>query len=254
MGPAEQSTAWVEFSGGGTQWSDLPDDVVRAAARLDGPLAAAEVDVEDQRVRHRDGAYFQNQIAWRATRRGITLVRLRKPLRRLDGKKFTSAGPVMVQTVEEYPAPRPPSRRQATMLSRTSETGPDTNATGGNRDRGLETLAYLPGPVQAEALAAISAVSFSHGNLWQYYNNDGIPVRHEANIIRFGAGRAVVISATKEVDMLPVGVTPEQAQSQVAALPWSITRYLYELAGTSSGTETEQALTGDPGAANELPR
>lgn len=254
MGPAEQSTAGVEFSGNGSQWADLPADVVRAATRLDGPLAAAEVDIEDKRVRHRDGVYFQNQVAWRATRGGITIVRLRKPLRRLDGEKFTPAGPVTVQTVEEYPALTLPSRRQATLPTTTNEPSPDTNATGGKRDRRLETLAYLPGPVQTEALTAISAVSFSHGNLWQYDNGDGFPVRHVANLIRFGGGKAVVISAIKEVDMFPAGVTREQAQSRVAARPWSITRYLYELEDTSGGTDTQQGMTGGPGPADELPR
>lgn len=255
LGPGEQSTAGVDFSGGAYFWDDLPAGVADAATRLDGPVAAEEIDPGDQRVRHRDGAYWQNQTAWRATRAGITILRLRKPLRRLDGKKFTPAGPVMVHQVEEYPAAKPPTRRQASMPTTPTRSAAATGQGGGadrTDDRGLEMLGYLPSQVQTETLRAISNVTYSHGNLWQHYTAERLPIKHEISLIRLGGGKAVVITAVKEADMLPAGATAEQAQARVVAAPWAITRYLYELR-TTTGTSADQAVgSGGPGSGRQL--
>lgn len=227
------STADLAFDGTAPRWDDLPAHI-RSATRFSGAAAAAEVDPGPPgRVRHRDGGYWQPWTAWVARRDGIALIRLRRVMTRLDGKKFKPTGELVVDGLEEYAASAPPGRRRATLSAATvghADGGESAfSPASGSDDEGLRTLAYLPAVVQHDVLTEVSAPTFSHGCLWQMYSSANVPMRHEIALLRMTAESAIVVAAAKEVDTLPPGIDVAGAQARVAAQPWDVTRYRYQL-------------------------
>lgn len=226
------STAGISFDGTSPRWEDLPAHV-RAAATIGGAQAAAEVDTGPLgTVRHRHDAYWQPWTVWVARRDGIALIRVRRLMTRLEGKKFKPTGELVVGSVEEHAAASPPSRRRATLSAPAGGSEGDSamfspgQSTG---DEGLRTLTYLPAVVQQEVLTDVSSPSYSHGCLWELYSGSDLPYRQELAVLRLSGSSAVIVVASKEVDALPVGIGADAAQSRVAARPWDLTRYRYRL-------------------------
>ena len=227
------STAELTFDGTGPRWEEMPAHV-QAAATIGGPQAAAEVDTGPPgRARHRDGLYWQPWTVWAARRDGICLIRVRRMMSRLNGKRFKPTGELVVEAVEERRAVEPPARRRATIPVLETETSGESGSLfspgADTSDEGLHALGYLPAAVQHEVLTDVTASSYSHGCLWQHYSSEELPVRHEISLLRLGVSAAVVVVATKETATLPVGSDVDTAKARVAAQPWGVTRYRYHL-------------------------
>jgi hypothetical protein len=224
---------------------DLPEDVSGAlAAPSAGPFAAGEVDTRHKGARHAAGQadYYQAWKAWRATRDGIAVADLRRPLVRLGGsKRFAPTGELLVERVVFSPAAGVPDRRRGqvpTGANHDSDSGSGSGArSSGLGDEDAEfALSYLPPVVAAELRAAVPNRDYGHARIWQWCKNDAAAYRHELVLLLMDRHTAVVVSASQEPDSLPVGASRKTAQHAIASAPWEITRYHYRLAAARAGT------------------
>jgi hypothetical protein len=232
----------VAFEGAVFRLDDLPDHVAHALeGAASGPLAAGEVDTRHAGARHTHGRedYHQAWKAWRATRDGIAVAELRRPLTRLgESKRFAPTGELLVDAVTFYPGAGVPDRRRGRVPTGAShddsrcagESGPGW----GNQDA-EGGVAYLPPVVAAELRTAVPDPTYSHARIWQWWKGDRVPYRHELVLLLMGHHGAVVLTATQEPDSLPAGASRKTAQAAIARVPWEITRYHYRLAAPRAG-------------------
>jgi hypothetical protein len=232
----------VAFEGAVFRLDDLPGDIAQALEGVSsGPLAAGEVDTRHTGARHTRGRedYHQAWKAWRATRDGIAVACLRRPLTRLGAsKRFAPTGELLVDRVVFYPAAGVPDRRRGRVPTGAShDAGPSVGESGpGWGDQDAEGgLAYLPPVVAAELRAAVPNPTYGHARIWQWWKGERVPYRHDLVLLLMGEHGAVVLTATQEPDSLPAGASRRAAQAAIARAPWEVTRYHYHLAAARAG-------------------
>lgn len=213
-------------------WFGLPAAITSVVADGNVEVAACELADDDQSVRRRrdTGEYWQPATIWRATRVGVTLIRLRRTLRMVAPKRFAATGQQQLDHAEFFAARETPGRRRGVVDEQAGATGhgPVTSVDGGFPD----TIDYLPAPVKAELKALVPNPTFTHGTFLQYPSvQSGLPHRQTIRLLRLDAPRrrAVVITAFREVDLLPTGCSATRAQRILSQLNWDVTRYSYTL-------------------------
>lgn len=244
---AGRSAAEVVFAGTyAFTWENLPADVRSAVVDADAPVAACDIDDSEATVRRRrdSGEYFQPVTVWRATRAGVSLIRLRHRLRAAAAKKYTKTGVMDLDAVKFWPAAETPNRRTGVIGdASTSSVG---SSDGSSDPSSGDNLDYLPGPVIGEVRALIPDPIYTHSTFLQYSSHDDRPYRHLLRLLRMDNHQAVVVTAERKADVLPTGCTVAQAQHAVAALPWTVTRYLYRLAAPQQYDGRGRAIVGQP--------
>lgn len=245
---AGRSTDEMDFSGSYSfDWSQLPRPIRSSVPDQDASVAACDIDESVRTVRRRRQTheFYQPVTIWRATRAGISLIRLRRTLRPAGTKSYQPTGELQLDDVDHRPAASNPRLRR----------GEVTDSPRSAADRGAEPLVdevdfidYLPGAVRAEVEALVPGPTYRHGNLVQY-STDGKPHRQLLRMIRMREDAAVVVVAERALEFVPTDAGPDRVRRMLATLPWTVARYAYEL-GPRHMSSSGQA--GGPDVTREL--
>lgn len=221
-----RSTAQTSFTQRVVTWDDLPAAVRATVPDAMSTQAAAMVDAASRTVR-RDratGQCFTPWIAWRASRQGVTLLRLRSLLAAAGPRTYRPTGQLVTHEIVHYAGADVPRRRRGTVAvpSSVSTHGHDARSTP-VQDSAEHALSFLPTAVQLQAHRDVPTCTQGVGEIIQYSHGD-LPYRQRVALLRLSDDRALVLVAERECE----GVVDDPARF-MAGVSWNVTQYLYEI-------------------------
>lgn len=176
------------FTGTVPTWDDLPDET-QQAAYWGTPVVAEQVERLSRGALKVDGVLHQRTIGWRAHLDRVVVATAVRPLtKRPDGRMAPSGAWRHHDVVVHLPTA--PVRRQdgVVPVDHAPPTGP---APEGHAPRlpvdqrsAASGCSYLPSAVQQGFLDVVPEPSLWLGDLVQYSDAGGYPVRHELNSVR----------------------------------------------------------------------
>ncbi|TRW46424.1 hypothetical protein [Georgenia yuyongxinii] len=177
-----------------------------------------------------NGVQHQEQIAWRAYRNRLVVVRSVRPLVMQPDGRLRPSRSWRVHEERTHRPVGPVKRTRGVVKAGLPAADDDDTGTGTGtatipaaHRTGAETASYLPEAVRVGAALAIPDPAIWTGRITQWDNGRGLVSRQEIANLRLSAERALVIRATRgdgRESYTPV---------QIAAHPWEVTQLAYDL-------------------------